>query len=112
MFFSSWRSAGRSWQRGAISTMAASGLALIIGAGLLAVDLGSLFQTKRQLQNVADMAALSAINDIAAAPAVALDSAALNNFAVPGGRNNRLVSVVGAYDFRAKAFTAGGGLPI
>lgn len=109
MFFSSWRSAVRSWQRGAISTMAASGLALIIGAGLLAVDLGSLFQTKRQLQNVADMAALSAINDIAAAPAVALDSAALNNFAVPGSRNNRLVSVVGAYDFRAKAFTAGGG---
>lgn len=109
MFFKSKRSLGRSWQRGAISTMAASGLALIIGAGLLAVDLGSLFQTKRQLQNVADMAALSAINDISAAPAVALDSAALNNFAVPGASNNRLVSVVGAYDFRAKAFTAGGG---
>lgn len=109
MFFASRRPVGRSWQRGAISIMAASGLALILGAGLLAVDLGSLFQTRRQLQNVADMAALSAINDISVASAIALDSAATNSFVVPGGNNNRLVSVVGAYDFRAKAFTAGGG---
>lgn len=105
--------AWRSWQRGAISTMAASGLILIIGAGLLAVDLGSLYQTRRHLQSVADMAALSAVNDVSASTMLALDSARLNNFAVPGERNNRLVSVVGAYDFRAKVFTAnsGGGDP-
>jgi len=117
MAFVSRRPAGRAWQRGAISTMAASGLALILAAGLLAVDLGSLFQTRRQLQNVADMAALSAINNLspvlntaqAQARAVALDSARLNNFPVPGGNNNQLVSVVGAYDFRAKTFTAGAG---
>lgn len=95
-------------ERGAISVMAAVGLSLVIGAGLLAVDLGSLFNTRRELQTVADTAALSAVNDLAAAQAIAEDNAALNDFTVSGGGQNTLSAVVGHYDVNARAFTPGG----
>ncbi|NTV95323.1 MAG: hypothetical protein HGA75_07880 [Thiobacillus sp.] len=85
-------------QRGAISIIAAVGLSAVIAAAALAVDLGSLFYTKRQLQSVADNAALSAVNDLAAAGSIALATAGQNDFAVPGDQANTLDTVVGHYD--------------
>jgi len=95
-------------QRGAISVMAAVALSMVIGAALLAVDLGSLFNTRRELQTVADNSALSAVNNLAAAQVIALDAAGLNQFPVPGGHDNTLTSVVGHYDVEARSFTPGG----
>lgn len=85
-------------QRGVISILAAIALATAVAAALLAIDLGSLFYTKRHLQTVADTAALSAVNNIPDAQHIALDTAAGNNFAVPGAQNNTLLTVVGRYD--------------
>lgn len=84
-------------QRGAISIIAAVSLTAVIAAAALAVDLGSLFYTRRQLQNIADNAALSAVNDLAAANAIALDTALRNDFPVPGDQGNTLETVVGHY---------------
>lgn len=95
-------------QRGAVSVMAAVALTMVIGAALLAVDLGSLFNTRRELQTVADTAALSAVNNLAAAQAIALDAAALNQFPVPGTQQNTLGTVLGHYDVDAREFTPGG----
>lgn len=95
-------------QRGAISILAAMGLAAVVASAALAVDLGSLFYTKRQLQKTADTAALSAVNDIPIADRIALDTARLNDFPVPGVRNNTLQTVAGTYDFNIHLFTPGG----
>ena len=95
-------------QRGAVSVMAAVALTMVIGAALLAVDLGSLFNTRRELQTVADTSALSAVNNLAAAQAIALDAAALNQFTVPGEQQNTLGTVLGHYDVDAREFTPGG----
>lgn len=95
-------------QRGAISILAAASLTAVIASALLAVDLGSVFYTKRQLQNVADNAALSAVNDIPASHAIAIETAGLNSFPVPGGNGNALTTVPGRYDDNANLFSAGG----
>lgn len=95
-------------QRGAISILAAIGLAAVVASAALAVDLGSLFYTKRQLQKAADTAALSAVNDLPIAYGIALDTARLNDFPVPGVRNNTLQTVTGSYDFNTHLFTPGG----
>lgn len=95
-------------QRGAISIMAAVALFVVVGAALLAVDLGSLFHSRRELQTVADTAALSAVNNLPAARVVALDTAALNQFPVPGERQNTLDTIVGHYDVLAREFSPGG----
>ncbi|MFA5625876.1 MAG: TadG family pilus assembly protein [Thiohalomonadaceae bacterium] len=97
------KSPGRRQQCGAISIMAAVALALVIGAGLLAVDLGSLFYTKRELQTVADTAALSATNNLADAHALAVEIAAKNNFELPGSQQNTLSAIVGYYDAKNPA---------
>ena len=78
--------------------MAAAGIAALVASALLAVDLGSLFFTKRQLQNVADTAALSAVSDLANAAYIATDTAAKNDFTVPGAHSNTLETVTGHYD--------------
>lgn len=95
-------------QRGAISILAAMGLAAVVASAALAVDLGSLFYSKRQLQKAADTAALSAVNDIPIAYDIALDTARLNDFPVPGARNNTLQTVTGTYDFNTHLFMSGG----
>lgn len=95
-------------QRGVISILAAMGLAAVVASAALAVDLGSLFYTKRQLQKAADTAALSAVNDLTIANGIALDTASLNDFPVPGVRGNTLQTVTGAYDFNTHLFTPGG----
>ncbi len=100
-------------QRGAVSILAAIALAMAISAALLAIDLGNLFYTKRHLQTVADTAALSAANNIPDAQHIALDTAASNNFSVPGTQNNTLETAVGRYDAtgttpQVREFTPGG----
>lgn len=85
-------------QRGGISIIAAVSLTALFAAALLAVDLGSLFYTKRHLQSVADNAALSAVNDLDRANVIALDAAALNDFTVPGAHGSSLTTTVGRYD--------------
>lgn len=99
---------GERGERGAINIMAAIALSLVIGAALLAVDLGSLFHTRRELQTIADTAALSAVNNLAAAQTLAVDTAALNRFQIPGGQANTLDTRVGYYDVDAREFTPGG----
>ncbi|MDD5363708.1 MAG: TadG family pilus assembly protein [Gallionellaceae bacterium] len=102
------------FQTGAISVMAAAGMAALVASALLAVDLGNLFYTKRQLQNVADTAALSAVSDLANAAYIATDTASKNDFAVPGVHSNTLETVTGHYDTTTPdgeyqgSFTAGG----
>lgn len=95
-------------QRGAISIIAAAGLLAVVAAAMLAVDLGNMFYTKRQLQNVADNAALSAANNPSDAQHIAADTAALNNFTSPGAHSNALTAVSGQYDFATDTFTPGG----
>lgn len=94
-------------QRGAISIISAVGLTVLVASALLGVDLGSVFYTQRHLQTVADTAALSAVNNISSAQAIALDTASRNGFAVPGDQANSLSTQPGAYDFSARTFTAG-----
>ncbi|MDD4880912.1 MAG: pilus assembly protein TadG-related protein [Gallionellaceae bacterium] len=86
------------FQTGAISVMAAAGMAALVASALLAVDLGNLFYTKRQLQNVADTAALSAVSDLPNAAYIATDTASKNDFTVPGVHSNTLETVTGRYD--------------
>ncbi|MBS1159729.1 MAG: hypothetical protein H6R15_2148 [Proteobacteria bacterium] len=96
--------AARRWQRGVISVMAAVGMALLVGAASLGVDLGNLYYSKRQLQTIADTAALSAVNDIPAANAIAINAAGLNGFALPGPHANQLSTLPGSYNFLTRAF--------
>lgn len=95
-------------QRGALSPLAAIGLATAVASALLAVDLGNLFYARRHLQTVADTAALSAVNAIPEAQAVATGTAGANDFPLPGKQGNTLQAVAGSYDYEARAFTAGG----
>lgn len=85
-------------QRGGISVIAAVSLTALFASALLAVDLGSLYYTKRHLQSVADNAALSAVNDLDHATAIAENTAALNDFLLPGKHDNSLATTVGRYD--------------
>lgn len=85
-------------QRGAISIMAGVGIAVMISAALMMVDLGSLVYTKRHLQSVADNAALSAVNNPADAQNIAVDTAARNDFPLGGAHSNTVVAVSGHYD--------------
>lgn len=96
---------GISPQRGAISIMAAIGLSLALAAALLAVDLGNLFQSRRHLQTVADTAALSAVNNLNAAQAIAIATAEQNGFAIPGAHANTLSVQPGYYDLKRRTFS-------
>lgn len=88
--------------------MAAVALSLAIGAALLAIDLGNLYQVRRHLQGVADTAALSAVNNPGAAQALALDTAQRNGFSVPGSQQNELVATPGRYSLQTHTFAPGG----
>ncbi|MBK6744233.1 MAG: hypothetical protein IPG66_15200 [Hydrogenophilales bacterium] len=99
-----------SGQTGAISIMAAAGLVAVLAAALLVVDLGSLFYTKRHLQSVADTTALSAVNNLNSANAIALNTASLNAFQVPGEHGNTLQAITGRYDSLTRSFASGAAL--
>lgn len=94
-------------QRGVISVLAAVGMAVLVGAAALGIDLGSVYYTRRQLQTIADTAALSAVNDISRAGNIAVNTANLNGFAIPGAHANTLTSVPGSYSFSTRTFNAG-----
>lgn len=58
-------------RRGGVTILIAGSMAVLLGMGALAIDMGSVYLDSRQLQGVADAAALSAVTDLAAAPAAA-----------------------------------------
>lgn len=58
-------------RRGGVSTLAAIAMPALIGMGAFAVDLGAIHMRNRQLQGMADAAALAAANDPARAQALA-----------------------------------------
>lgn len=87
-------------QRGAIGLMAVGVLALVLVCTLLVIDSGRLYLAKRQLQGVADTAALEAVSRGGtclaglSAAAFAAQSVARNNFVV--GNGNTLVTNCGS----------------
>ncbi|WP_248732303.1 pilus assembly protein TadG-related protein [Pseudomonas sp. MWU13-2517] len=87
-------------QRGAIGLMAVGVLALALVCTLLVIDSGRLYLTKRQLQGVADTAALEAVSRGGtcqaglSAAAFAAQSVARNNFVL--GNGNTLVARCGS----------------
>lgn len=95
-------------QNGVFAVLAAVGLGAVIAASLLAVDLGHIAFTKRDLQMVADNAALSALKNVASAATIAQRSAEDNAFPVGGDTGNSLSTATGSYDFNTKEFTPGG----
>lgn len=68
----------RADRRGAISMIAALSLTMVVALAALAVDLGSVFLQTRRLQGVADLAAISAANDMTRAQVAAEATAAAN----------------------------------
>ena len=52
-------------RRGYVTILMAGAMTMLIGAAALGVDMGSIYIAKRQLQGVADAAALSATSNIA-----------------------------------------------
>lgn len=66
-------------RRGAISVMTAVSMTMVLALAALAVDVGSVFLQSRRLQGVADLAALSAANDIGRAQVAAEATAAAND---------------------------------
>lgn len=67
-------------RRGAISILAASTIVIAVGFAALAADLGSVFLQTRQLQGIADLAAVSAANDLSDAQAAAEATANANGW--------------------------------
>jgi uncharacterized membrane protein len=65
-------------RRGAISVLTAVSMTMVMALAALAVDVGSVFLQSRRLQGVADLAALSAANDIDRAQVAAEATAAAN----------------------------------
>jgi len=99
-------------QQGAISVLAAASSAMIVGFAAVAIDLGSVYLQTRQLQGMADLAALAAARDLANAQAAAEATAKAN-----GWKGALVVTVTpGAYTPDAAVaagsrFTAGASSP-
>lgn len=70
----------RSDERGAVSILAAASMVAVIAFMAVAVDLGSMFLQARKLQGIADLAAISAANDLARAQAAAEATVAANDW--------------------------------
>lgn len=67
-------------RRGAVSIIAAASSAMIVGFAAVSVDLGSVYLQTRQLQGMADLAALAAARDLTNAQAAAEATAKANGF--------------------------------
>lgn len=76
---------GRFWRdrRGASAIIIAVAMPVVLGFGAMAVDVGSIYLTTRHLQGVADMAAMSAANDLDHAAAAAQATADANAMDAP-----------------------------
>lgn len=86
----------RRWRedrRGTVSIIMASSFTMLMAAGALAVDLGSIFLQSRKLQGMADLAAISAASDITHAQAAAQATAQANGWNGP----LKVDAVSGAY---------------
>jgi uncharacterized membrane protein len=70
-------------KRGAISVITALSLTVLIAFTAGAVDFGNVFLHARQLQGMADLAAMAAANDLSHAQAAAAATAAANNWDSP-----------------------------
>ncbi|MFP5375406.1 MAG: pilus assembly protein TadG-related protein [Acidimicrobiia bacterium] len=90
-------------QRGVVLVMAVPALVLALTAMALSVDIGRQVLEKRDLQKVADLAALDAARDLGAVQAAAEASAARNGFDA-GAPGHSLVAERGAVDAN-RAFT-------
>lgn len=76
MRFARWRRD----ERGAVSILAAASMVAVVGFLAVAVDLGAMFLQSRKLQGMADLAAISAANDLEHAQAAAAATAAANDW--------------------------------
>lgn len=97
---------------GGVGVMVAAAMPMLIGAGALAVDLGSIQLETRRLQGVADAAAIAAAIDPANAQSRAADSVTLAGFPHPV----TTAATAGAYSSDptvapANRFTAGAATP-
>ncbi|GEM_PF-4789663 len=96
---------------GSVTVLTASLLVVIIGMVALAVDVGSAFAVKAELQNAADSAALgaaAALPDEAEAVSRAVDLALQNHPELTAGD---VQAVVGTWDAGSGTFSAGGSEP-
>jgi len=105
---------GRFWRnrRGGVAIIAAISSAVLIAFAALAVDLGSIFLQTRQLQGIADLAALGAADNLNNAQAAAAATASGNGWNGP----MQTAIVLGTYVPNstipaAQRFTAGGTTP-
>lgn len=87
--------------------MAAFFLSLALVLGALAVDLGHLFWTKRELQKAADLASLSAVTDLSNADDIARKIAEANGLDAHLS-GSTLTATVGVYDETNRSFASGG----
>lgn len=99
-------------RRGGVATIAAVSGSILLAFSALAVDFGSIFLQTRQLQGMADLAALGAANDIGNAQAAATATANGNNW--NGAVQTTVATGVYVPDSSISAgqrFTAGGANP-
>jgi len=73
-------------ERGQIAVIAAFVLFAVMGMMVFVIDVGSVYQTRRNLQTIADSATLAGVQELPENPALAVQTAvnyaALNNFAI------------------------------
>ena len=73
-------------ERGQIAVIAAFVLIAVMGMMVFVIDVGSVYETRRNLQTVADSAALAGVQELPENPALAVQKAvnyaALNNFTI------------------------------
>lgn len=91
------RAVRRTAQRGATAVMAALVTSTVALTALVSVDVGYLFFQQRKLQNIADMAAMAAVQSIPGRVSVAAASAAANGF-VAAGAADRVTPTAGYWD--------------
>jgi len=99
-------------RRGGVAVVAATSAAVLVAFSALAVDLGSIFLQTRQLQGVADLAALGAANDLSNAQAAAAATASGNGW----GGTVQTATLLGTYVANSaiptsQRFTSGGTSP-
>ncbi|MEE8333758.1 MAG: TadG family pilus assembly protein [Alphaproteobacteria bacterium] len=102
----------RANQRGTVGIWMSLAATTIVGAGAIAVDMGSLYTTRGQLQHTADSAALAAVSALPdeAAATIAAQTYAEKN--MPAAAHGAVVSgadiTSGNWDPNTLIFTAGG----
>lgn len=91
------RGRGQRFQRGATVVMMALVMGTVALTALVSVDVGYLFFQQRKLQNIADMAALAAVQSIPGRVDVAAASATANGFTTDGAADS-VTATAGYWD--------------